>query len=261
MRSEIDFEHDGGELGNLAGNDDRILPPAAHRRHHPQDLAEPHAIAAEDVALADAAALHRQHQAHGDVADVDEVDQEVEMRLHLLLQEVPQHRGRRRQIVVGGADRHGRRADHEREARGCGLRGVMLGERLRPRIGAGHRVGRLQRLLGGNAVEVGIGEQDRFRRAVQEARDAALHRGRKHDLGAAEIDVVKVPLVGDPHAGQAGEVIDLIDAGQRSIDRGTVQHRAVDIFNVGVRARPAAGHQEHVPAAHGRGALRRDAVR
>src|SRR3954467_286827 len=46
---------------------------------------------------------------------------------------------------------------------------------------------------------------------------------------------VKVLLVGDPHAGQAGEVIDLIDAGKRGLDRGTVQHRAVSIFNVGIR--------------------------
>ena len=46
---------------------------------------------------------------------------------------------------------------------------------------------------------------------------------------------MEVLLVGDPHAGQAGEVIDLIDTGDRSIDRGTVQHRAVDIFNVRVR--------------------------
>jgi hypothetical protein len=30
-------------------------------------------------------------------------------------------------------------------------------------------------------------------------------------------------------------VIDLIDPGQRSIDRGAIQHRAVHIFNVGVR--------------------------
>lgn len=229
------FEHDRGELGDLSGHDDRKLPAAAHRRHHPQDVAERDAVAAENVALADAAAFHGQHEAHGDVADVDQVDQEVEMRLHLLLEEVPQHRGRRRQIVVGSADGHGRRADHEREARGRRLCGMMLGERLRSRIGAGHRVGRLQRLFGGNAFEVGIGEQDRFGRAVQEARDTALHGSREHDLGAAAIHVVKVLLVGDPHAGQAGEVIDLIDTGDRSIDRGAVQHRAVDVFNVGIR--------------------------
>ena len=53
---------------------------------------------------------------------------------------------------------------------------------------------------------------------------------------------MEVPLVGDPHAGQAGEVIDLIDAGQRSIDRGTVQHRAVHIFNVRVRG----GRRPHI---------------
>ena len=42
-------------------------------------------------------------------------------------------------------------------------------------------------------------------------------------------------LVGDPHAGQAGEVIDLIDPSNRGIDRGTVEHRALGIFNVGIR--------------------------
>ncbi|BBZ97322.1 hypothetical protein BDS110ZK25_19400 [Bradyrhizobium diazoefficiens] len=45
---------------------------------------------------------------------------------------------------------------------------------------------------------------------------------------------MKVLLVGNPHAGQAGEVIDLIDAGQRGIDRGAVQHRAVNIVDVGI---------------------------
>jgi hypothetical protein len=70
---------------------------------------------------------------------------------------------------------------------------------------------------------------------VQEARDATLHRGREHDFGAAAIDVVKGLLVGDPHAGQAGEVIDLIDTRNRRIDRGAVQHRAMGIFNVGIR--------------------------
>lgn len=39
------------------------------------------------------------------------------------------------------------------------FRGVMLGERLRPRIGTRHRVGRLQRLFGGNVLEVGIGNR------------------------------------------------------------------------------------------------------
>ncbi|GMO13079.1 hypothetical protein TM239_18780 [Bradyrhizobium sp. TM239] len=46
---------------------------------------------------------------------------------------------------------------------------------------------------------------------------------------------MKVLLVGDPHAGQAGEVIDLIDPGDCSIDRGAVEHRAVDVFNIRVR--------------------------
>lgn len=43
---------------------------------------------------------------------------------------------------------------------------------------------------------------------------------------------MKVLLVGDPHAGQAGKVIHLVYAGDRSVDRCAIQHRAVHVFDI-----------------------------
>ncbi len=67
---------------------------------------------------------------------------------------------------------------------------------------------------------------------MQEPGDAALPRRRKHDFGAATIDVVKVLLVRHPHAGQAGEVVDLLDVGESLVHDGRIKHRAINMLNI-----------------------------
>src|SRR6478735_1306031 len=54
-------------------------------------------------------------------------------------------------------------------------------------------------------------EQNGFGRAVQETLYAALARRLDDDLGATEIDGVKIGLPRHPHPRQPGQVIDLVD--------------------------------------------------
>ena len=90
---------------------------------------------------------------------------------------MPQHRGRRRQIVVVRADRHGRSPDNHGKAGSCGLHRPLLGERLGACIGSRHGVGR-QHGLFRDSVAGSLGmEQDGFGGTMQEADDAALLRG------------------------------------------------------------------------------------
>jgi hypothetical protein len=51
---------------------------------------------------------------------------------------------------------------------------------------------------------------------------------------------VKIILVRHPHAGEAGEVVDLFDVDERLVHDARIEHRTVDILNIRWFARRAA---------------------
>ena len=86
---------------------------------------------------------------------------------------------------------------------------------------------------------------------MQKPFNAALARSRNDHLGAAVIDGMKIVFARQPHAGQSGEVINLIDAVERSIHHVLVKHRAADILHLGQRA----GRRLQIKHAHGAATL------
>jgi hypothetical protein len=72
---------------------------------------------------------------------------------------------------------------------------------------------------------------------VQEALNAALARRLDDDLGATEIDGVKIGLSRHPHPRQAGQVIDLVDPVHRAVDQVPIKHGPPDILSLRQRAR------------------------
>jgi len=75
---------------------------------------------------------------------------------------------------------------------------------------------------------------------------ASLARGRNDDLCAAVIDGLKIVLARRPHAGQAGEVINLLDAVHRVVHQVRIEHRALHILHV----RRAASRQPQIENPH-----------
>ena len=80
-------------------------------------------------------------------------------------------------------------------------------------------------------------EKNRFRRAVQEPCNAALAGSRKDHLGAAVVDGMKIASPRHPHTGQAGEMIDLIDAAECIVDKVPIKHRSSDVLHFRQRSR------------------------
>jgi hypothetical protein len=58
-----------------------------------------------------------------------------------------------------------------------------------------------------------------------------LARGRKDDLGAAAIDVMKIAFPPHPHAGQTGKMIDLFDTANGFPNPVRIEHGAFNIIN------------------------------
>ena len=92
----------------------RPLTAAISARIRPQR----HAVAAKQIALPDPALFHRKDKPDGDVAYIDEVDDEIEIDLEApVAEKMLQHGGRRREIVIVRTDRHRRAADDHRQTR------------------------------------------------------------------------------------------------------------------------------------------------
>ena len=62
-------------------------------------------------------AFHRENQARRDIADVDEIHDEIEIQVQTSAKKMPKHRGRRSEIVVMRSDWHRRCADDQRKTR------------------------------------------------------------------------------------------------------------------------------------------------
>jgi hypothetical protein len=66
---------------------------------------------------------------------------------------------------------------------------------------------------------------------MQKARDAALAGGAQNVPGADEIDRLKFRAIPFPHAGQAGQMVDLIDISRGTTYQIGVEHRSFDILH------------------------------
>ena len=163
-------------------------------------------------------ALHGKDQPGGNIAHIDEVHDEIEIQLQPRAEEMPEHRRRRRHIMVMRPDRHGGAANHDRKSGRRRLHRVALGEQFRARVWSRHVVGP-QRIFRGQIVRSRGTEQDGFRRAVQEAFHAALARRLYNGFGSTVVDGMEIVFPRQPHPGQAGKVIDLVDAFHRPSTR------------------------------------------
>ena len=81
---------------------------------------------------------------------------------------------------------------------------------------------------------------------MQETLYAALARRLDDDLGAAEIDGVKIGLPRHPHPRQPGQVIDLVDPVHRSVHQVPIKHRSPDMLNL----RQCAGRWQKIENPH-----------
>ena len=81
---------------------------------------------------------------------------------------------------------------------------------------------------------------------MQKPGDAAPPRFVQNILGAGEIDGVEIRLVRFPHAGQPGQMIDLVNIGHHLPHQALVEHRALDIVHVG----QGTGWEQHIENPH-----------
>src|SRR6478735_5203571 len=72
---------------------------------------------------------------------------------------------------------------------------------------------------------------------MQEVLDAALARRLDDDLGATEIDGVKIGLSRHPHPRQASQVIDLVNIVHRAVHQVAIKHRSPDMLDLRQHAR------------------------
>src|SRR4029079_3933624 len=122
------------------GTGTRRLSRAAARGPKLEKLCERNTFATENIPLADLSAFHGEDQARCDVAHVDEIQNEIEIKLKTLAEKTPDHRRWRCKVVVMRSDRHCWAADNHRKA-GCGaFHRQSLGEQFRPCIGTRHVV-------------------------------------------------------------------------------------------------------------------------
>ena len=148
------------------------IAAAADRRHQPKNLLQRDTFAAENVAMSNLPAFHRENQARRDIAHVDEVDDEIEIQLKSPAEKMPEHRRRRRKIVIMKSDRHRRSADDHRKT-GCrGLQRELFREHFRAGIRTRHLVGR-QRGMFRTASSKGDGKR---MDSVEQCRKRAMPR-------------------------------------------------------------------------------------
>jgi hypothetical protein len=65
---------------------------------------------------------------------------------------------------------------------------------------------------------------------MEQPLNTTLARGRNDNLGAAAIDGMKVVLTRDPHARQAGKMVNFVDPIECLIDQFAVEYRALDVL-------------------------------
>ena len=141
------FQHGGGGFRDSGRDRNQEMTAAAIFRDQAQHLLQRDAFAAENIAMPDLPPLHGKHQARRDVAHVDQIDNEIEIQLQTLVEKMPEHGDRRRQVMIVRPDRHGRRADDDRKTGGRGFHRALLRQHLRAGIRARHVVGHRQGII------------------------------------------------------------------------------------------------------------------
>src|SRR4029078_686082 len=106
-------------FGDLAVHVNAPDPAAAHLSHNFENPSQRYAFATEDVALSGTSALHGKDQPFGSVAHIDEIHDKIEMQLETPAEKIPEHRRRRRHVVIVGPDRH-RGTAYDERVYGCG---------------------------------------------------------------------------------------------------------------------------------------------
>ena len=102
------------------------------------EVGERHVVAREDVALAHAALLLREHVPFGAVVDVDDAEGASAENRYFLVQELLDDLARGRRRAVAGAEGHPRIDDDEREPRAGEAKRDALAEILRERVRPRH---------------------------------------------------------------------------------------------------------------------------
>ena len=102
-----------------AGNFEAGRPAAGAVGRFPPELAERRVLAAENVALADAALFHGREVAGGDVVDVDEIEAGVDIAGHPAAGGLHDHAAGGRRLDVARADRRRGVHDHGGKALGA----------------------------------------------------------------------------------------------------------------------------------------------
>ncbi len=103
-----------------------------------QDLAQCHVLAAENVALADAAAIERQQVARGDIVDVHDVESGVDVSRRPAAGGIEHDLTGGSRLDVSRPDRRRGVDDHDRHAARRRLPCPLLGEELRALVVADH---------------------------------------------------------------------------------------------------------------------------
>ena len=67
---------------------------------------------------------------------------------------------------------------------------------------------------------------------MQEAFHAALSRRLYNGFGSTVVDRMEIAFPRQPHPGQAGKVIDLVDAFHRPLHQVAIEHRAPDMLDL-----------------------------
>jgi hypothetical protein len=81
---------------------------------------------------------------------------------------------------------------------------------------------------------------------MQKASNAAFLCESENFLRPLEIDGVEFRVIALPHAGMAGQVVNLVDAGQCLLHEAIIEHRALNVFD----GRGGTGRQTHVEHAY-----------
>ena len=224
------FEYCGGSFRDTAGNRNQHAAATADVSHELKNSLQRDGFTAENVAVSNLSTFHRQDQAGGGIAHVDQVHGKIDVELKSPAEKMPEHGGGWREIAIVRPDWHGGAADDDRKT-GCrGLHREPVRQHFRASIGTRRVVGRQQRIICGSAFRRRATEENGFCRAVQEPRNSALARGRYHHLRAVVVDGMKIAFLGHPHAGQTSKMVNLTDALQGTIHLVRIKHRTLHVL-------------------------------
>ena len=204
-----------------------------------QHLTQRDVLAAEDVALADPAALQRREMARRDIVDVDEVQAGFDEGRHPAGGRFDDDAAGRRRLHVARPDRRRRIDDHGGQSVARDHVGdEILGDDLAALVGADRFGVRQVPGLVGEAASAQIEGRDRA--GVDDPLDARAQRFLHDDAGALDIGAHDLVGGGRPEPVIGGGMNEIAHALERRRDRGAIEqiadHDLVARIDVGSRA-------------------------